>query len=169
MSSTIQIRQATTDDFNAIVALNESEVMHTSPMTIARLGELDALANYHRVVLINDQVAGFLLAMKNDSAYINDNFEWFASRYHSFLYVDRIVIGKAFHGLKLGSLLYQDIFQYAKTHGITAITCEYNIIPANEPSRIFHDKFSFQEVGSQWLNNHSKLVSLQMATVETPK
>ena len=168
MSNSIEIRQANVEDFLVIVALNESEVMHTSPMSIERLVELDALAGYHRVALVNNQVAGFLLAMRNDNTYSNDNFEWFASRYHSFLYVDRIVIGKAFHGLKLGSLLYQDIFQYAKTHGITAITCEYNIIPANEPSRIFHDKFSFQEVGSQWLNNHSKLVSLQMATVETP-
>ncbi len=165
MSNTIEIRQAITEDFLAIAALNESEVMHTSPMSIERLVELDALANYHRVVLVNNQVAGFLLAMRNDSAYSNDNFEWFCSRYNSFMYVDRIVIGKAFHGLKLGSLLYQDIFQYAKTNNIAAITCEYNIVPPNEPSRIFHDKFSFQEVGTQWLNNHSKQVSLQMATV----
>ena len=165
MSNSIEIRQANVEDFLVIVALNESEVMHTSPMSIERLVELDALAGYHRVALVNNQVAGFLLAMRNDSTYCNDNFEWFASRYNSFMYVDRIVIGKAFHGLKLGSLLYKDIFQYAKTNGIAAITCEYNIVPPNEPSRIFHDKFSFQEVGNQWLNNRSKQVSLQMATV----
>ena len=165
MSNAIEIRQAHTCDFETIVALNESEVMHTSPMSVERLCELDALADYHRVVLVNNQVAGFLLAMRNDSAYSNDNFEWFTARYNSFMYVDRIVIGKVFHGLKLGSLLYQDIFQYAKTNDILSITCEYNIVPPNEPSRIFHDKFSFQEVGNQWLNNRSKLVSLQMAAV----
>lgn len=166
MSNAIEIRQATADDFEAIVALNESEVMHTSPMSIERLIELDALADYHRVVVVNQQVAGFLLAIKNDSTYRNDNFEWFSSRYDSFLYVDRIVTGKAFHGLKLGSSLYQDIFQYAKKHGIAAITCEYNIVPPNETSRFFHDKFSFHKVGTQWLSNHSKKVSLQLANVK---
>lgn len=45
----------------------------------------------------------------------------------------------------------------------SAIVCEYNIVPPNEPSRIFHDKFGFHEVGSQWLGKGSKQVSLQVA------
>jgi uncharacterized protein len=47
------------------------------------------------------------------------------------------------------------------------ITCEFNIVPPNEPSRIFHDRFGFQEPGTQWLDEGAKQVSLRAATVET--
>jgi hypothetical protein len=45
------------------------------------------------------------------------------------------------------------------------VTCEYNLVPANEPSRRFHDKFGFREMGTQWLANGAKQVSLQAAEV----
>ena len=165
MTSQIEIRTVTEADFSTIVVLNKSEETHTSPMDFERLHLLDGLSDYHRVVLVNNQIAGFLLAMKKDSKYSNENFEWFSSRYDSFLYVDRIVIGNQFQGLKLGKLLYEDLFAYARAQDIKYITCEYNIVPPNVPSQIFHDKFSFKQVGDQWLNNHSKHVSLQVAEV----
>ena len=64
---------------------------------------------------------------------------------------------------KLGSLLYTDLFAHARARAIPLITCEYNLVPANEPSRRFHDKFGFAEVGTQWVSNGTKLVSLQVA------
>jgi predicted GNAT superfamily acetyltransferase len=101
--------------------------------------------------------------MRNDAPYVNDNFSWFAARYSAFVYVDRIVVSASFGRNKLGSLLYTDLFAYARANRLPLVTCEYNIIPPNEPSRRFHDKFGFEEVGTQWVSNGAKRVSLQAA------
>lgn len=101
--------------------------------------------------------------MRDGCGYVNENFEWFAAWFATFLYVDRIVDGRAYRGLKLGTRLYDDLFDYARSNGLARVACEYNLVPPNEPSRIFHDKFGFREVGHQWLGAGSKQVSLQVA------
>jgi len=159
----IAIRDADETDFEAVLALNLSEVRHTSPMDAARLRHLDAIASYHKVVTVDGTVAAFLLAMKDGCGYVNENFEWFAARFKTFLYVDRIVVGDGYRGLGLGARLYKHMFDHARAHGIATIACEYNMVPPNQASRVFHDKFGFHEVGRQWLGQGSKQVSLQVA------
>jgi uncharacterized protein len=159
----LTVRDATRDDFEAILALNSSEVERTSPMDTARLAFLDGLSCYHRVVCVDTAVSGFLLAMRGGAPYENDNFAWFSGRYEQFVYVDRIVISGTARGLRLGSLLYEDLFGWARRNGIPLVTCEFNIVPPNEPSRLFHGKFGFREQGTQWVDHHKKQVSLQAA------
>ena len=161
--STVGIRDATREDYEVILALNSSEVGHTSAMDPARLAFLDGLSCYHRVVCVDARVSGFLLAMRSGAPYENDNFAWFSRRYEEFVYVDRVVISSTARGLRLGSLLYEDLFGWARRNGIPLVTCEYNIVPNNEPSRLFHAKFGFKEQGTQWLANRTKRVSLQTA------
>jgi len=161
--TTITLRDATPDDFNAIVALNDAEVKQTSPMDAERLRELAVMAAYHKVAVVDGRIAAFLLAMREGAPYQNDNFGWFAARFPKFLYVDRIVVSMEFAGYKIGSQLYEDLFDYARSQGIAAVTCEYNLQPPNPASQRFHDKFGFKEIGSQWVANGSKLVSLQAA------
>lgn len=163
MNTDILIRNVTPDDFDRIVELNTSEVRHTSAMDRERLRELDQLASYHRVAMVEARVAAFLLVMREDSAYVNDNFCWFVERIPRFLYVDRIVVDAAFAGKKIGTLLYRDLFDYARSLDIPTVTCEYNIQPPNLPSQKFHDSFGFSEMGQQWVAGGSKLVSLQAA------
>ena len=139
MADTI-LRDAVETDFARIVELNAAEVVQTSPMDLDRLRLLHGLA-----------------------AYRNDNFFWFAARYPRFLYVDRIVVDSAFSGLGIGRRMYEDLFGYARSRGIGMVTCEYNIEPPNPASRAFHDKFGFREVGSQYVANGTKRVSLQVA------
>jgi hypothetical protein len=161
----IAIRNAEASNFDTIVALNAAEVQHTSAMDRARLVELDALSCYHKVACVDGTVAAFLLAMRFDAAYANENFGWFAARLPSFVYVDRIVVSADFARHRLGSRLYTDLFEFARASGLPNVTCEYNLVPANEPSRRFHDKFGFREMGTQWLANGAKQVSLQAAEV----
>jgi len=162
---TVAIRDASQDDFDAILALNLVDEAHTSPMDSARLATLDGLSCYHRVACIDDQVSGFLLAMRSGAIYENDNFSWFARKYLNFVYVDRVVVSASARGQRVGSLLYKDLFFWARQNGIPLVTCEYNIVPANEPSRLFHDKFGFKEQGTQWVANRTKQVSLQAAEI----
>ena len=159
------IRDAGDCDFPAIVELNEHEVQHTSPMDVERLRYLDSISAYHKVATVDDSVAAFLLAMKDDCGYVNENYEWFAERYPRFLYVDRIVVSSKFQGRRLGSMLYQDLFRQARANRIQVVTCEYNIVPPNEPSRIFHGKFGFREIGTQWIADGAKQVSMQAAEI----
>lgn len=161
--SDMAIRDAREGDFGAILALNASEVRQTSPMDLVRLRHLDGLAARHRVVDAGGTVAAFLLAMKEGADYANPNYEWFAARYPTFLYVDRIVVGAGHQGSGFGRALYDDLFAHAKSLGIDVIACEYNLVPPNEPSRRFHEAFGFREVGSQWLNEGTKHVSMQVA------
>jgi uncharacterized protein len=162
----VHIREARPDDFPHIVLLNAGVVQHTSVMDGTRLAELHALSSYHRVIAVDGTVAGFLLAMRENAPYRNDNFAFFASRFEKFLYIDRIVIGPDFAGLKLGSLLYRDLFDHARLNAVPVLACEYNLEPPNDASRRFHDKFGFREVGTQWLDGGGKRVSLQVAETQ---
>ncbi|HAP42579.1 MAG: hypothetical protein A2087_11315 [Spirochaetes bacterium GWD1_61_31] len=162
------IRRAVPADFAAIVALNSGEVRHTSPMDGARLRQLDALAAWHQLAVLDGQPAAFILALRDHVAYRNDNYEWFAARQASFLYIDRIVVGQAFQHHGLGRRLYRDCFAFAAQAGIPYLACEYNVEPPNPPSAAFHAAHGFVEVGSQWLtaaDGSRKRVSMQLAPV----
>ena len=73
--SNIEIRDVGEQDFERIVELNLAEVAHTSTMSIMDLARLDAISAYHRVIMVGDIIAGFLLAMGPKSRYINENYE----------------------------------------------------------------------------------------------
>ena len=161
----VDVRPATPADFPRIVELNAVEVQHTSAMDLDGLRALAQLSSYFTVVEADDCVAGFLLAMRETAAYLNDNYAWFATRFEKFIYVDRIVIDAEFAGLRLGSALYDDLFAYGRSQGITTVTCEYNIDPPNPASKRFHDRYGFREHGTQWVANGTKLVSLQAAEI----
>jgi hypothetical protein len=157
------IRETRIADHPAILDLNRRYVELLSPMDARRLAHLDAQAAYHRVVEMKDRIAAFLLAFREEADYDSPNYVWFASRYPRFLYVDRVVVDGDAQGRGLGALLYQDLFAFARTQGIDTIACEYYSKPPNEASRRFHARFGFREVGTQWLPDVRKQVSLQVA------
>lgn len=159
------IRGVIAADFDRILALNSAEVRQTSPMDRDQLRLLVAMSSYSRVAIVEQQVAAFLIALREGARYDSENYLWFATHYPGFLYVDRIVVGAAFSGLGIGSKLYADLFGFAGAQGIEIITCEYNLQPPNPASRVFHDKFGFREVGTQRVAGGTKLVSLQVAAV----
>jgi len=159
------IRDMVESDFESIIRLNDAEVQQTSQMDLDRLGLLVQMSSYCKVATVEDQIAAFLIALREGAPYENDNYKWFASRFPSFLYVDRIVVGAHFSGHKIGSKLYGELFEFARSHRVEAITCEYNIEPPNPASRAFHDKFGFKQVGTQWVAGGTKQVSLQAAEI----
>ena len=159
------IRGVVDTDFEAIVALNDGEVQHTSPMDVNRLRSLVALSSYCKVVTVENQVVAFLIALREGAPYENDNYRWFSERFPTFIYVDRIVVDAGFSGRGLGKKLYRDLFEFARSQRVATVTCEYNIEPPNPASQIFHDKFGFRELGTHWVANCTKRVSLQAAAV----
>ena len=130
-------------------------------MNNADLSNMSVHACYFRVIEVDKNVAGFMLAMRDGCAYENDNLAWFESRYSNFMYIDRIVIDADFAGRKLGTSLYQDAFSVALTLGLERVVSEYNWVPRNVPSEIFHNKHGFQEVGQRNFADSDKVVSMQ--------
>jgi predicted GNAT superfamily acetyltransferase len=159
------ISDASQGDFPRIVKLNDAAVQYTSPMDLERLVFLNSLASYHRVVRIDGQIAAFMFAMRDGAQYVTDNFSWFTARLVNFLYIDRIVVAPQFAGRKIGSAMYRDLFDFARTQQIANVVCEYNVEPPNPVSQAFHAKWGFTELGSQWLNGGAKRVSMQCAAV----
>ena len=158
-----ELRDATHDDFATILALNQVEENLTSPLDFERLELLDQLSSFHKVATTNGKTTAFLIAMRENAPYQSDNYRWFSSRYAKFVYVDRIVVDATNAGLGIGGSLYTDLFNYARNSGIGTVTCEYNKEPLNLASQAFHRKFGFREVGTQWIADRSKLLSMQAA------
>lgn len=160
-------RNATADDFAEIVRLNEESVHFLSPLGPQSLARLHKEAAYHRVIEQGRSLVAFLLAFREGASYESPNYQWFSRQYAQFLYIDRVVVARACQGQHLGSLLYQDLFSYARQSGAPRITCEFDIDPPNDVSRRFHQRHGFMEVGTQTVAGGCKLVSLQVAALSS--
>lgn len=159
------IRDIVESDFDSIIKLNDAEVLKTSPMDLSLLRLLTQVSSYCKVATVEGQVVAFLITLGVGRSYENDNYNWFSARFPNFLYVDRIIVSADYSGHGVGSKLYAGMFDFARARGIRMIACEYNIEPPNPASRVFHTGFGFKEVGTQWISNGTKQVSLQ--AVET--
>ena len=161
----MMLRDARRDDFAAILALNDESVHFTSAMSAERLDALHRAAAYHKVVEIDGEVVAFLLAFREGAPYDSPNYLWFAERYPQFLYIDRIVVAPAHRGARLGVALYDDIIAFAVASGVPWLTCEFDVEPPNPASERFHARMGFGEVGTQWLGDRTKRVSLQARAI----
>ena len=162
----MNLRNANSADFAHILKLNESFVHFLSPLSMARLEMLHERAVYHRVIEESGQVVAFLIAFREGASYDSLNYRWFADRYPSFGYIDRLVIDGRFHHRGLGTRLYADLFSFAAETDVHHVVAEVDASPPNPVSANFHAKHGFAEVGSQFLNMTNKHVSMQMRFVE---
>jgi predicted GNAT superfamily acetyltransferase len=163
----VTLRPATEKDFDEILRLNAESVHFLSPLGPESLASLHQEAAYHRVLEDGRELVAFLLAFREGARYESPNYQWFSSRYAEFLYIDRVAVCRACQGQRLGRLLYQDLFSYARRSGVPRITCEFDIDPPNEASRRFHQRYGFKEVGTQTVAGGTKLVSLQIASLSS--
>jgi len=158
----MHLRDYRPDDADAVLALNAASVAVLSPLDAVHLRALAAQAAHHRIAERDGAPVGFLLALREGSAYDSPNYRWFAARYPRFLYIDRVVVGADQRGLGVGAALYADLFAFARAAGLDTVACEYDVEPPNEASARFHARFGFGEVGRQRLAG-GKQVSLQVA------
>lgn len=157
------IRDAQPGDFPAIVRLNLESEHFLSRMDDARLRELAADCAYLRVVENDGGVAAFLLAFAPGAAYSSENYRWFAQRYDSFVYIDRVVVDAKHRGNGLGVRLYEDVFAFARGNGFARVVAEFDVDPPNAVSSKLHQRFGFREVGSQRVTYADKRVAFQEA------
>lgn len=97
---------------------------------------------------VDTTVLGFLILLDETViGYASNNFAWFAERYPSFAYVDRVAVTESAQGRGLGPALYRAVEAWAIGFGKAWMLAEVNTKPDNPQSHHFHQKSGFEECG----------------------
>ena len=148
------------DTFNdaqlqSIYNLNQANTPEVGSLeSMTHLKKLIELSAYNLLVLDDDEIVGFIICIREDSAYRSENYQFFSQRLKKFLYVDRVVIDERHRRAGLGQAIYEDIFVQASADNLP-IALEVNTQPVNQISLNFHEKMGFDKVGSRDFEDHS--------------
>jgi predicted GNAT superfamily acetyltransferase len=138
------------DQLQKIYDLNQANTPEVGSLDSKKhLTKLLELSAYNLLVLKDDEVIGFIICMREGSAYGSENYKFFTKKLKKFLYVDRVAIDE-----RLGQYIYEDIFKLAKKENLP-IALEVNTQPINQPSLDFHQKMGFDQVGVKEFDDHS--------------
>ena len=152
-----EIRAIAETDRPAVLALNQGAVPHVGPLTLNNLRTLIGQTCYARMVVVEQELAGFMLAwhpgnpikaptIAGFASAMKASCTWTVSQWPSFSgpgHRQSAVSGSR-----------------AAAGRATRITCEVNLPPPNPGSMAFHQKLGFVEVGQQDIDGGSKRVSL---------
>jgi predicted GNAT superfamily acetyltransferase len=155
----MKLRDAAPADLARINVLNEAALPWVSAFSAARFAPFIDAAPYFRVAVVDDAIAGFLLALDPRSTYDSDNFRWFCDRYDDFIYIDRVVVTEALTARGVGTLLYADVERFAAARA-PRLACEVNLRPHNARSLAFHHKLGFVEVGRRNIDDGAKALTM---------
>ena len=122
--------------------------------SMQHLKQLIEFSSYNLLVLCDDEIVGFIICMREGSAYGSENYKFFTQRLKKFLYVDRVAIDERHRRAGLGKAIYEDIFTHASNDNLP-IALEVNTQPVNQPSLNFHEKMGFDRIGAKDFDDHS--------------
>jgi len=141
-------------DLDQIWSINQENIPEVG--NVANLERLNQLINWssHVLVVREQEIAGFIILMRENQNYDSLNYDFFNSQNYPFLYVDRIAIKEGHRRQGLGKMIYEKTIDIANDLNLPTC-CEVNTIPRNGPSLAFHDNFGFKEVGTKDYDDHS--------------
>ena len=142
------IRPAVKSDLKTLLQLNNAAVPAVNDLTTSELADLIASAAVCLVAEQNGRIDGFLLCLREGSAYDSRNYQWLSRERKHFAYTDRICVAAHSRGKRIGEQLYQALFEREKNTG-RSFVCEVNERPPNHGSLKFHKRLGFQEIGRQ--------------------
>lgn len=161
------LRDAREDDLDAIWHLNEAAVPAVNSVPPATLRWFREVADHFRLVDVDGQVGGFLLALPPGLDYGSLNYAWFSARYDRFCYIDRLAIAADRRRLGLARALYDDLLTRVGPR-VPRLVCEVNLRPRNDASLAFHSALGFSEVGQQDTEQGQVRVSLLARDLAAP-
>ena len=143
-----------TSDLEEIWNINQENIPEVGD--VPNLDRLKKLIDWssHVIVVRDNNIAGFIILMREGQNYDSLNYKFFNSQSFPFLYVDRIAIKDGHRRKGLGRMIYEKTIDIAKDLDVSTC-CEVNTIPRNDPSLAFHDTFGFREVGTKDYDDHS--------------
>ena len=141
-------------DLDQIWSINQENIPEVG--NVANLERLNQLIDWssHVLVVREQEIAGFIILMRENQNYDSLNYDFFNSQNYPFLYVDRIAIKEGHRRQGLGKMIYEKTIDMANDLNLPTC-CEVNTIPRNGPSLAFHDNFGFKEVGTKDYDDHS--------------
>ena len=137
--------------------INEQGLPGTGQVTQNEMAVLLELSEVSLGAYQDGKLTGFVLCLLPNTEYGSLNYAWFNQRYDQFIYVDRIAVAKDSRNSGIGTLLYQQVFDYATQHNIP-VTAEVSLKPSNEGSDRFHLRHGFVTVGE--LDRGDKAVTM---------
>ena len=148
------VRNIVSTDVTRVLEINNANTPGVSELTLSEL-ETDMKNCLYALAIDNEQgeVCAFCITFAADAPDAGANHRWFADRYESFVYLDRIAIDSNHQNHGLGALLYQSVEQHmlnSAEHSL--LCCEVNLEPPNPGSLRFHQRIGFTEVGTQSTN-----------------
>ena len=162
------VRNIETADLQRVLEINNANTPGVSELTKNEL-QTDLSNSLHALAIDNEQgeVCAFCITFDPSAPDAGDNHRWFAERYKSFVYLDRIAIDSNHQNRGLGALLYQSVEQHMLNSAEhTLLCCEVNLEPPNPGSLRFHQRIGFAEVGQQ-SPSPGYIVSLQQKIVNS--
>lgn len=143
------VRNIEITDVARVLEINNANTPGVSELTLSEL-ETDIKNCLHALAIDNEhgEVCAFCITFAPDAPDAGANHQWFADRFESFVYLDRIAIDPTYQNLGLGVLLYQSVEQQmiaSAQHSL--LCCEVNLEPPNPGSLRFHHRIGFAEVG----------------------
>ena len=139
----------------SIYDLNQANTPEVGSLeSMQHLKQLIDFSAYNLLALKEDEIVGFIICMREGSAYGSENYKFFTQRLKKFLYVDRVAIDGRHRRAGLGKAIYEDIFTHAGNKNLP-ITLEVNTQPVNQPSLNFHEKMGFDRIGAKDFDDHS--------------
>ena len=143
------VRNIEIADLARVLEINNANTPGVSELTMSEL-ETDIENCLHALAIDNEhgEVCAFCITFAPDAPDAGVNHQWFAERYESFVYLDRIAIDSTHQNLGLGALLYQTVEQRmldSAEHSL--LCCEVNLEPPNPGSLRFHKRIGFSECG----------------------
>ena len=150
------VRNIVGTDVTRVLEINNANTPGVSELTLPEL-ETDIKNCLHALAIDNEhgEVCAFCITFAPDAPHAGVNHQWFAERYKSFVYLDRIAIDSKHQNRGLGALLYQTVEQRMLNSGEhSLLCCEVNLEPPNPGSLRFHKRIGFMEIGrvTQQLN-----------------
>ena len=150
------VRNIEIADLPRVLEINNVNTPGVSELTFTEL-ETDLENSLHALAIDNEQgeVCAFCITFDPGAPDAGDNHRWFAERYESFVYLDRIAIDSNHQNRGLGAVLYQSVELHmldSAQHSL--LCCEVNLEPPNPGSLRFHQRIGFMEIGrvTQQLN-----------------
>ena len=141
--------------FQSIYDLNQANTPEVGSLeSIQHLKQLIEFSSYNLLVLKENEIVGYIICMREGSAYGSENYQFFTQRLKKFLYVDRVAIDEQHRRAGLGQAIYEDIFAQAISDSLP-IALEVNTQPVNQPSLNFHEKMGFDRIGAKDFDDHS--------------
>ena len=160
------VRNIVSTDVTRVLEINNANTPGVSELTLSEL-ETDLSNSLHALAIDNEhgEVCAFCITFDPDAPDAGANHRWFADRYESFVYLDRIAIDSNHQNHGLGALLYQSVEHHmlnSAEHSL--LCCEVNLEPPNPGSLRFHKRIGFTEVGRH-LPQQGYVVSLLQKVV----